>query len=107
MTQRNLANKYCNFLRDDLFTIVPSDDDLSVDHAVPCTVTDSDLPGDMEEALGMSQHYHLIAANVRADLPPRYALDYEERMLEIYYEGNMSKLPIFDDADRAFPQEGE
>ena len=53
--------------------------------------------------------YHITAANARCELPPdldRENLEQEDH-LEIYYEGDMCKIPRLDPRDRPVPGPGE
>jgi hypothetical protein len=99
------ANIYSAILSDDLSTTAPSESADSEDFSVEA---DSFEPlGDWDDVESIPSYYHLMAANVRAGLPTKHALDAEEETVELYYEGPMYKLLALDPEDRVVPGQDE
>ena len=59
------------------------------------------------EDVEYNNSYHIVAGNVRSDLPPNYYLDEEYDHVELYYEGDAHKLAYQGKDQTVVPGPGE
>ena len=105
------ALKYASqFLEDDFDDAGVSDANLFVtDHdtdPLSCLAYPNDSLSYLLPLQESDNTYHLIAANVRAGLPPNFALDEEEPYVELMYEGPAWKLAWQEELPHQEPDEG-
>jgi len=101
------ANKCCSQFSEDLPTTAGESG--SEESPYDCDSSDEDTPpGDFSIASEVPDNYHITAYNVRREVEPEIDVDAEEEYLEIYYKGDMAKLPQLSMEDReGFPGKDE